>query len=133
MRHNISDKDLAPAAIAALNFLIEKANEKWDLESEAKKDSYAVRLIQFDKDRRTSYLIARNLEISSRNDDKVTYIFKKDLGGIAEYSTPVSNPVFAISNFKLKGTAAKYTYENGTKLYGAARKGKEWRAVRFEF
>lgn len=131
--HNISDKDLAPAAIAALNFGIEKANEELNLEPDAKKDSYAVRLIQFNKDRRTSYLIARNMEISSRNDDKVTYIFKKDFGGVVGYSTSVSNPVFDISNFSLNGTAPKYTYEKGTKLYGAARKGKEWRAVRFEF
>ncbi|PRY95873.1 hypothetical protein BY457_11814 [Marinilabilia salmonicolor] len=131
--HNISDKELAPTAIAALKLGIEKANEKWNLEPDAKKDSYAVRLFQFNKDRRTTYLIARNMEISSKNDDKVTYIFKKDFGGVIGYSTSVSNPVFKISNFSLNGAAPKYTYEKGTKLYGAARKGKEWRAVRFEF
>ncbi len=131
--HNISDKDLAPAAIAALKLGVEKANEKWDLEPDAKHDGYAVRMIQFNKDRRTSYIIARNMELTSKNTDKLTYIFKRELGGIVVFNTTISDPTFSPSDFSLKDATPTYTYEKGTKLYGAARKGNEWRAVRFEF
>ncbi|RCW28891.1 hypothetical protein [Marinilabilia salmonicolor] len=69
------------------------------------------------------------MEITSKNDDKLTYIFARELGGIIEWNSIVSNSSFAPSNFSFRSATPTYTYEKGTKLYGAARKGNEWRAV----
>lgn len=67
--------------------------------------------------------------IRTTNDDKLTYIFGSDFGFVISTS-------FNSNSASLKGVeglAAKFSYENGTVLYGCARRGSEWKGIKLVF
>ena len=43
------------------------------------------------------------------------------------------DPSFNFNNIIAKGGAPELKYKEGTVLYGVARKGTDWKGVRFEF